>query len=291
MTILIAPGTSRTATYVIRALLATPSPPPLRLLAHSESSKTSLESTYADALAEVTVTTADFLDPASLQAAMSGASTVFYNGPMSGNDVRMGKNAVDAAKAAGVQAFVFCSVLHPYISRMIHHRSKLEVEEYLFESGLKYTILQPTHMMQNVKVKDVLKSGQISIPWKPEVLHGFLDLYDLGAATASILRSPADHAYARYELISVNGTYHDVAKAFTACAGKEVKCMQVEPEVALKPFEARGMIRDLWVRDALGRMFAYYNEHGLPGSPNILRWLLGREPSTWPDMIRLEGAQ
>lgn len=166
MTILIAPATSRTNSYVINALLALEPNASLRLLAHSSDSEVKLKEKYK-AYSSVHTVVADFMNPATLESAMANVEALFLNLPLSQNSVQVGKNAIDAAKKKMVERAVFCSVLHPFIQGMRHHRQKLEcvfsfycccapltnlghhslisgtsVEEYLFESGLNYTILE-----------------------------------------------------------------------------------------------------------------------------------------------------
>ncbi len=44
-----------------------------------------------------------------------------------------------------------------------------------------------------------------------------------------------------------------------------------------------GVGADVYTRDAGQRMLLYYNERGLVGSTNVMRWLLGREPAQWEE--------
>jgi hypothetical protein len=37
---------------------------------------------------------------------------------------------------------------------------------------------------------------------------------------------------------------------------------------------------------ALIKMFRYYDEHGLVGSPGALTWVLGRQPTSFPEFVR-----
>ncbi|KAI0047597.1 NAD-P-binding protein [Auriscalpium vulgare] len=281
MSILIIPAASRTNTFVIEALLSSPhsSSVPLKLLAHTPASQARLQSAYKDH-ANVSVIAGDFTDRAALDAAMHGVRAIFYNAPVMAGEVQAGKGVVDAAVAARVERFVYCSVLHPYISQLVHHRNKLEVEEYLFESDLNYTILQPTHLMQNIAVAQIATSGRLTIPYAPAIPHGFLDLADLGVVAAAALLAPATHSRARYELVGENATYADVARALSAAAGKEVEVEVSDKDTALQGMRDKGIVRDDYGRDALGRMMKYYDERGLPGNTNILRWLLGREPTS-----------
>jgi len=163
MTIVIIPATSRTNTYVINALLSFPRPPSIRLVAHSNDARMHLQEKFMNR-PNVSTAVADLLDPSTLRNALKGGRIVFYNGPVRENESQMGKNIVDAACAMDIEKLVYCSVLHPYISRLPHHRSKLEyvsvvglvastdtvqlrVEEYIFESSLNYTILQVSGLM------------------------------------------------------------------------------------------------------------------------------------------------
>ena len=52
--------------------------------------------------------------------------------------------------------------------------------------------------------------------------------------------------------------------------------------------EARGLGR--YQVDSLVRMFQYYEAHGLTGNPTVLRWLLGRAPTSFASFARREFA-
>lgn len=71
----------------------------------------------------------------------------------------MAISVIEAAKKAGVNFFILCSVLHPMRSKLITHKLKLmyafryitcemrglgclRIEEYLVESRINYCILQ-----------------------------------------------------------------------------------------------------------------------------------------------------
>jgi hypothetical protein len=38
----------------------------------------------------------------------------------------------------------------------------------------------------------------------------------------------------------------------------------------------------------MSRMNAHYDNHGLIGNPNVLRWILGREPNDFAGFVRRE---
>ncbi len=125
MTIVIIPATSRTNTYVTNALLSFPRPPPIRLVVHTPAARTRFQEIFMNR-PNVSTALGDLLDPQSLRRALNGARVVFYNGPVLADETQMGKNVVDAACAMDIEKLVYSSVLHPYISRLPHHRAKLE---------------------------------------------------------------------------------------------------------------------------------------------------------------------
>lgn len=125
MTTVIIPATSHTNSFVIKALLSFPRPPSIRLVAHSSEARAYLQELYMNR-PNVSTAVADLLHPLSLRNAFNGARIVFYNGPVLEYESQMGRNVVDAACAMDIEKLVYCSVLHPYISRLPHHRSKLE---------------------------------------------------------------------------------------------------------------------------------------------------------------------
>ena len=120
--------------------------------------RTSSDPSRIAALQEMGVKTVvgDVKDPESLNAAMSGIGSVISTASstlshVQGDSIesvdRNGQlNVVDAASAAGVEKFVFISFTESPESFPLQD-AKREVENQLKESGMDYTILQPTFFM------------------------------------------------------------------------------------------------------------------------------------------------
>jgi uncharacterized protein YbjT (DUF2867 family) len=130
----------------------------------------------------------------------------------------------------------------------------------LIESGLPYTILQPTSFMENIPLPTVLSSGTLSCPYTPDVLQGFLSLQDCAAVAARALLDPSPHAFARYELVGENRTLTDVAKLVSQRAGKEIKVEVIPREKAVKKFAEEKGMGTLTERDNFERMLFYYDK-------------------------------
>jgi uncharacterized protein YbjT (DUF2867 family) len=195
---------------------------------------------------------------------------------MSPHEHHIGVLVIQAAEKAGVTHFIFSSVLHPIRSKLLNHDIKRLTEEYLIESSLNWTILQPTHFMQNTATAEAAKNGFLPMTYNPDNEMGFVDLRDLGEVVQSILKEPDKHYRARYELVGENVSYTEYARMISEVSGKTVEIKKVSAAEVAK--RLGGGDRDF--EDRFARMLFYYDRWGLVGNSNILRWLLGHEPRT-----------
>jgi uncharacterized protein YbjT (DUF2867 family) len=277
--ILVTGAAGKTGQAVIQSLVAKGEA--VRALAHRPAQVRLVEEIGAR---EVVV--GDMRLQATMDRAAQGVRAVYHICPnVSPDEVAIGQVAITAARSAGVEHFVYHSVLHPQVEAMPHHWQKLRVEEQLFESGLFYTILQPAAYMQNVLAHwdQVMEQGVYPVPYAVETRLGMVDLEDVAEAAAVVLTEPG-HAGAICEL-----------------AGAEV-LSQVEVAVILSqqlghPVRAEAVPLETWERRAresglgdyqvetLVKMFRYYERHGFWGNPRILGWLLGRPPTTFAAFV------
>jgi uncharacterized protein YbjT (DUF2867 family) len=277
--ILVTGAAGKTGRAVIRSLTAKGEA--VRALVHRSEQIRSVEEVGARE-----VIAGDMRVPATVDQAAQGTRAVYHICPnMSPNEVTIGQVAIAAARSAGVEHFVYHSVLHPQVEAMPHHWQKLRVEEKLFESGLPYTILQPAVYMQNVLAHwdQIVEQGVYPVPYAVETRLGMVDLEDVAEAAAAVLTEPG-HTGAVYEL-----------------AGAEV-LSQVEVATILsqqlgRPVRAKAVLLETWERRAresglgdyqvetLAKMFRYYERYGFWGNPRVLSWLLGHPPTTFAAFV------
>jgi uncharacterized protein YbjT (DUF2867 family) len=225
--------------------------------------------------------------PATLDEAMAGVQSVYFIAPnMSPDELSMAQIAMTAARTAGVTHFVYHSVLHPQIEQMPHHWQKMRVEEQLFESGLAYTILQPTAYMQNILAQwpQITKQGLYPVPYRAEARLSLIDLEDVAAAAATVIGEP-DHFSAIYELAGTRPlSQTEVAATLSRSLNRPVQVQVVSLDDWQKQARRVGL-GDNQIQSLL-KMFAYYDRYGLEGNPNVLQGLLGRSPTTLADFTR-----
>jgi uncharacterized protein YbjT (DUF2867 family) len=222
----------------------------------------------------------DLNDPNSLLAAADGVDGVFHINPaFAPDEADMGVAMVEAAKAAGVRKFVFSGVIHPSLSKMTNHAAKLPVEEAMYESGMDFTVLQPTMFMQNFDSSwnSVLEHGQISVPYSKLAKMCYVDYRDVAAAAALALTEDK-LSYGTFELCApgmVNGV--ELAALISEALGRKIEAGESSSEEWAKTAQ----IPEGPIREGLATMNADYDQYGFPGGNAIvLRAILGREPRT-----------
>jgi uncharacterized protein YbjT (DUF2867 family) len=133
--------------------------------------------------------------------------------------------------------------------------------------------------------------------WKPEHENSVIALRDLAEASAKVLRERSLHYLAEYPLcstmpISEAGIISVIEKRI----GRSIEIRTPSLEVAVSSLmhslfggeTSEGDLRGDLVHDTVERLILFYNRRGLKGSPNTLRWLLGREPTTVEEWVNLQ---
>lgn len=228
----------------------------------------------------------DLRDPASLEGALAGVHGVYYIAPVYPGDEsqRVGRAFVAAAARVGVHRFAFSSVIHPMITALDNHIQKIPVEEAVVDSGMAFTILRPCHFYQNINRawRKVMEKSVFVEPFSAARRLSWVDYRDVAevgaiALTEDRLRNGsfdlcADFGYDR----------HDVARIMSEALGRTITAEEADPLA----WVARLPIPDDYTKDALGRMYAYYDGHGLAGNPLVLTAILGRAPRTMSQFLQ-----
>ena len=204
---------------------------------------------------------------------------------MSPDELAIGRAVFRAALAAGVEHVVYHSVLHPQTEAMPHHWQKLRTEELLFETGLPFTILQPSAYMQNVLAywDQIVERGIYAVPYATETRLSMVDLEDVAEAAAIVLIEEG-HAGAIYELVGAEALSQiEVAEILE----RQLACPIRAQAVPLGEWErgARAAGVGEYQVETLLQMFRYYERYGFGGNPRVLTWLLGRPPTTFAAFV------
>lgn len=170
-------------------------------------------------------------DLASLKAANKGIDAVFLHLPLQFDPVVVtgyGRNAIDAAKAAGVGHLVFStSVLVPDLHTNVKALDlKRNVEMYLQQSGVPNVILRPTFYMENFaapwSAPAIMQQGTVAYPMTSDFKASWISLEDAGAFAVEALKRPELSG----SVFNIGGpevlTGNEIAERFAAVLGNAV---------------------------------------------------------------------
>jgi NAD(P)H dehydrogenase (quinone) len=231
------------------------------------------------------VIVSDLRDEGAIRSAMERVRAVYHMCPnMSPDEVVIGKLVIREAHRAEVEQFVYHSVLHPQTERMQHHWAKLRVEEMILESGLPFTILQPAPYMQNLLAgwKSIVEDGILRVPYSVNSQFSFIDLEDLAEAARIVLTEP-NHTNATYELAgTLPMSPIEIAGIFGRVFNREVRAEKEQ----INDWRLHAHEMSEYTVESLVRMFEYYDQWGLVGNPNALKWILKREPTSFESFVQ-----
>jgi len=297
---------SRTDLVVITCASGNQSPPlitllyqkvALRLVIRSQSSADRLRKQYPDA----EIIQADMALPSDCARILQGASSIYYVGPgIHPHEKEIGLNMVDAAVAESAKRdsrfkhFVFSSVLNSQLRKMFNHDDKRYVEEYLIESGLDFTILQPGDFLDFAyPIHEWIKADE-DVIIKPMLLSGqskssLVVLKDLAEASVKVILEGERHYQALYPLVSIGPvTYTELTEEVARVMGKKIEQRDVTMEEGADMLMMR-VFGDTHVptrsRDKAERLILFYRRRGLQGNSNVLEWLLERKPSSVAEYV------
>jgi len=223
-----------------------------------------------------------------LLTAAEGVRALYHISPnVHPGELEFGKIAIAAAKKAGVQRFVYHSLCHSQIEALPNHWLKLRVEEKIKESGLNFTILQPTPYMQNIlgQWNNILERGIYEIPYQPSTLLGMVDLADIAEIAARVLTTESAYDWATYELAGPQVLSQlDVVDALQRVLDKKIMIKVIDRADWTARAGVGGMADH--ATSTLGMMFKFMEQYGFWGNPGVLEWLLGRNARKFEDWLR-----
>lgn len=233
----------------------------------------------------VTVRRADFADPSTLDDAFAGADAmVLVSTTTVGERFDNARNAIDAARRAGVSRIVYTSILNASTAQMKLADAHRRTEEYLRDSGSPFVILRNGWYLENY-------TDQLPMITQYHALLGSAHdgrvsaagRRDLAAAAAAVLTQEG-HLGMTYELGGTPFTLTELAATFSDVLGTHIayRDMQVADYTATLtgaglPPEMAAAVADADAGLARGELFTT--------SDDLVR-LIGRPAITAREAVR-----
>jgi uncharacterized protein YbjT (DUF2867 family) len=204
-----------------------------------------------------TVVQGDLRDGKALSAACRGVDTIFLMTGDSRDQVELECGVIDVAKAQGRSRIVKLSAITAGLpDRPSFGALHGQIEDYLRESGLPFTILRPTMFFQSLELfAGPVKSANRLIAPAGQGTIAMVDIADVAAASVRVMIEPG-HDGQTYTLTGATApAMADVATALSKTMGHKIAYMS--PPL----FAARLMMRfaggmDWWLSGYVSALFA-----------------------------------
>ncbi|SNS01416.1 SDR family oxidoreductase [Blastococcus mobilis] len=186
--------------------------------------------------AEIAV--ADLQHPDTLAAANKGISQVVLQLPLQYDFAlheTYGRNAVDAARAAGVELTVFNTSAHVLQDTDVHaYQARQEVIDYLQSSAVPNIVLRPTFYMEILLGPwirpGIVEHGVVAFPLPAEFPMSWVSAGEMAAYGVSALGRP-ELAGSTFDIGGPEAlSGNDIARCFSEVLGKEVSYAAIAPD-------------------------------------------------------------
>ena len=234
----------------------------------------------------------DFTQRDSLEAAFAGVDTLFLLLPLVPGIEAMARNAVDAAKAAGVKHIVRSSGAGADArSPMSLARLHGEIDEAVMASGIPFTVLRPSSFMQNhlnFYAGSIQAASAVYAP-RGEGAVGLIDVRDIAEVAALVLTEPAAHAGAVYTLTGGEAlTDAQSVAAISRAVGREIRYVDVPEATAVEAMTQMGFAPSLI--DWLMSLNHVIKQGWAAGLSDDVKRLTGHAPRTFDAFSREHAA-
>lgn len=228
---------------------------------------------------------ADLRDPASLEAALTGASGVFLNSPSTPEAADLQRRFADIAQAAGVQRFVLLSQYAAEVDSPVRFlRWHAEVEQHVRELDLEVTVLRPNLYLQSLLAfaASAVRTGVLAAPIGDAAVSA-IDTRDIAEVAAAVL-TERGHAGATYTLTGSRAVTHaEIAAALSKASGRDITFAPVTPRQFAAALEG---LMPTWQLDGLLEDYAHYDRGEASAVHTSVADLLGRPARSIEDFAR-----
>jgi uncharacterized protein YbjT (DUF2867 family) len=222
----------------------------------------------------------DLGKPETLVPAFSGVERVFLCSSVAQDQVELQGNALEAARQAGVGHIVKISVAGGPDAGTQIGRWHWTTEKQIEASGLGFTFLRPTLLMQQMCVyaPGIAATGTYSAPMGTGEVP-IVDARDVAAVAVRALTQDG-HDRKIYDLTGPEAISHDaMADAIAHATGKPVAYVHLPPEYAKKQLLAGGMPR--WLAEDMIVLAASFREGYGAGVTHTVQEITGEKPRTF----------
>jgi uncharacterized protein YbjT (DUF2867 family) len=230
----------------------------------------------------VEIVAGDLARPETLEPAMRGVERLFLLSSPDPGAPGLQKNALEAAKRAGVSYVVKMSAVDASPSSPARFlRIHGEMDEALARSGLSFTALRPHSFMQNTLGYAATISTQGVFYTPPQAPVPLVDVRDIAAVACSVLLENG-HEGKTYTITGPEALgYGAIGEKTAAAIGKPVRHVELAPEAARAGMLQAGFPE--WIVDGLLELSVHLTE---PKVSRVTEQIAGKQPITYDEFAR-----
>lgn len=228
----------------------------------------------------------DYNRPEMLRAAFQGCDRLFLLGPNVWNQTQLEKNAVEAARAAGMVHIVKQSVMGAPEEAFSLAKIHRPIEQAIESSGLAWTFLRPNSFMQNVVtfMGETIKAESAFYSASGQAKISHVDVRDIAAVAVKALTEPT-HASKAYTLTGPEAlTYDEIANQLSKGLGRTIRHISLPPSDLKQGMLAEGLPEE--IADRMLDLERYFREDRASGITNHIKQVTGVDPRRFSEYVR-----
>ncbi len=226
----------------------------------------------------------DYDEPETLPPAVEGIDTLF----LLSQEVVHEKPMVDAAIEAGVERVVYISSFNADTDTFIVGQLHREIEQYIHDSGMIWTVLRPNYLMQNFVtiMGEEIRNEDAFYDSIGNARVSQIDARDVSHVAARVL-TESGHENRSYDLSGPEAiTHHEAAAALSEALGRRIEYVELDDDSFRRRLLSQGVPEDFvgYLVDANRR-----NRNGETEDDTItdhVRNILGRDPRPFSQFCR-----
>jgi uncharacterized protein YbjT (DUF2867 family) len=235
-----------------------------------------------DKIVDVDYCIADFNDPASLKAALTGVTRAFLVTNSSEQVEAQQLAFIQAAKESDVKHIVYLSQLHAAPDSPLRFlRYHANIEAAIASAGIAVTSLRPNLYMQGIlqiAAPTIAKEGRFYAPME-DAKVSLVDVRDI-ASVAAIALTDEGHENQSYDLTgSELLSFSEIAARLSEALRRPIEYVNV-PEQAMREALARFHMPE-WQAEGLLEDFAHYRRHEAEDLSPAIEEITGQTPRTF----------
>ena len=255
---------------------------PVRGTYHSENKKQKL-----DRLDLAEVIQLDMQDASSLDAAFDGIKKAFLLVPDRPDMVKLGYALIDAAKRANVEYVVRSSAMGASEdTALMYAQWHGKIDARLKDTGIEYTLLQPSYFMQNYITFDreqIAVQNGIYLPFGDGKVS-CIDVRDIAAVASKCLIEPSKHTGKSYVLTGREALSRaEQASIFSRHLDRQIIYHDIPSEKEEEAMFAMGM-PEILVK-ALSQLHSFCKANEFDEVSSDVEEVIGRKPISFSQFV------